>query len=392
MHRKKLVCALASALLTALLLSAAPTLAVTPQIWGYSEGLALASDGALWGYADARGQIVIPIQYDSALQFYLGLGQVKLHGRLGIIRQDGVYLIEPAYDTLVHVNSGVYIAQKGELWGLVSILPFSDGMGGETNILYPFEYDAIELTQAGGIDVLTLTRDGKKSLLPLFELSEILLKKNVPSARFPLRRNALPSYSDVTQREWYTLWIDLAYNLGLMEGVGGNRFAPDRSMTVAEVLKLAACMESRATGDDFHRQMNVDEVWYRPYVNYCMASGIITSGEFDDLTRPITRAEMAKIFSATTLSKTMPTINSIDKVKAALPDVKPGDYAAGAIYGLYAKGVLTGSNSGLVFRPKANITRAEAAAVVSRMARAEERVSLWRSPAQPAPVPAPNLA
>ena len=72
-----------------------------------------------------------------------------------------------------------------------------------------------------------------------------------------------------------------------------------------------------------------------------------------------------------------PEINSLSRVKAAVPDVRTGDYAANAIFGLYAKGILTGSDGDLTFRPNDSLTRAEAAAIVSRMARAEQRISLW---------------
>ena len=77
-------------------------------------------------------------------------------------------------------------------------------------------------------------------------------------------------------KDWFDLWVDLAYNLGLMEGTGEGRFSPHASMTVAEALQLAAEMESRQTGDNFHTQSHTEGgVWYRPAVDYCIASGII---------------------------------------------------------------------------------------------------------------------
>ena len=108
-----------------------------------------------------------------------------------------------------------------------------------------------------------------------------------------------------------------------------------------------------------------------------IASGIITEGEFTDYERPVTRAEMARIFAATALGRGMPEINSLERVKSHLPDVKAGDYAADAIYSLYAKGVFTGTDGQLTFRAEGRLTRAEAAAIVSRMARTEQRVNLW---------------
>lgn len=162
-----------------------------------------------------------------------------------------------------------------------------------------------------------------------------------------------------------------------MQGVGNDTFAPNQTLTVAEALKLAAFMESQATGDTFHLQPVTGTPWYKSSVTYCEASGIISAGEFTDFGRPVTRTEMAYIFSRTSLGRSIPEINSLSRVKAAVPDVKTGDYAAEAIFGLYAKGILTGSDGDLTFRPNDSLTRAEAAAIVTRMARAEQRISLW---------------
>ena len=97
-----------------------------------------------------------------------------------------------------------------------------------------------------------LTSGGVETLVPMNTLPALLVERKVPSARFPLVQKRLPNFSDVTPRDWYDLWVDVAYNVGLMEGVGDNRFNPDGTLTVAEALKLAAHMESRYLGDDFH--------------------------------------------------------------------------------------------------------------------------------------------
>ena len=52
---------------------------------------------------------------------------------------------------------------------------------------------------------------------------------------------------------------------------------------------------------------------------------------------------------------------------------------AEAIYSLYAKGILSGVDSKLTFNPEGTVTRAETAAIVARMVRAEQRISLWGS-------------
>ena len=296
-----------------------------------------------------------------------------------MIRQDGTYLIRPEYDSLMPINCGLYVVQKGIKWGVVSILPFSDGQGGATQVLYDLSYDSIQVVEQGGSQVLELIRKGVKTIVPLFELPGILAQKGAPSAQFPLNRGKLPGFSDVSPRDWYALWVDVAYNVGLMEGVGGNQFAPGRTLTVAEALKLAATLESRYREDDFHQRPGSGKDWYSAAVDYCIASGIITSGAFreTDYTRPVKRWEMACIFAHTSLAKGMPARNSLERVRAAVPDVGMGTPCAEEIYSLYAKGVLAGVDANLTFRPDGALTRAEAAAIVSRMARTEQRITLW---------------
>lgn len=375
---KKRTTAIMAQVLSLLLVAALTTSALAaPQIGGYQEGLAKASEGGLWGFANVAGEIVIPIQFQSVLDFKLGVARVQKNNKMGVIRQDGRYLIPAEYDTLESIGYGLYRAQKGDAWGVVSLLPFSSRLGGESQQLYPLTYDSVMVRNADGLEVLVLSVDGNETLVPMNVLPSLLLERKVPSARFPLAQNRLPDFSDVSPRNWYDLWVDIAYNIGLIEGVGNNRFNPTGTLTVAEAVKLAAHIESRYQGDDFHLQSVTTQPWYRPSVAYCVASGIITETEFDSFERPITRAEMAKIFAATALGRNMPEINNLSRVVANLPDVKQGDYAADAIYSLYTKGIFTGTDGNLTFNPSGQLTRAEAAAIVSRMARTEQRVTLW---------------
>ena len=348
-------------------------------VWGYTEGLAQCELNGKWGFVDARKQVVVPLQYDSVVSFSLGLAAVNLGGRLGVIRQDGTYLIQPEYGTLLSLDCGLYVVQKGSRWGVASILPFSDGQGGTTNMLYDLVYDSATISQQGGTRVLTLTRGGEVTKIPVFDLPRILVEKGVPSARFSLTRDKLPAFSDVSPRDWFAVWVNIAYNVGLTSGVGGNRYAPHQTLTVAEVLKLAATVESRYKNDSFHTSSSTGPYWYSGAVSYCTASGIIQSGTFSqqDYLRPATRREIAQIFAATSQARYIRNINDLNRVKASVPDVSPSMEGAEAIYSLYAKGILSGVDSKLTFNPQGTVTRAEAAAIVSRLVRAEQRLTLW---------------
>lgn len=375
MKKQRSLCALLLAL--ALLVSAALAASDSPVIYGYREGLAQATQNGLWGFANPAGEIVIPIQYDSAMDFSLGTARVQEKGKMGLVRQDGLELLPTEYDTLKDIGFGLYLAQVGDAWGVVSLLSFSDGAGGLTHELYPISYASAGLTTMNGLEVLLLTGEQGNTVVPLTSLPQMMVDRQIPSAQFPLIKGRLPSFRDAGPRDWFTVWADLAYNLGLMEGVGSGRFAPGQTLTVAEVVKLAAFLESQAIGDDFHLQPITSSPWYSSSVAYCIATGILSDGEFADYERPITRAEMVHILSSTTLGRRLPEVNSLTRVKLSVPDVRPGDYAADSIYQFYSKGLLSGIDKNLTFNPNGRLTRAEAAAVVVRMARAEQRVLLW---------------
>lgn len=388
-----------AALLSALTLTLSPVLAIAPDdtslllsppdeidlvappaapvLHSYREGRARVSLDGLWGFADPSGEVVIPIQYDSVTDFSLGTAQVEREGKVGLVRPDGLELLPPEYDSLQELGFGLYLAQKEAAWGVVSLLSFSDGAGGLTHELYPIAYTSAKLTTLGGLKVLLLAGDEGGAMVPLSSPPQRMLERQIPSAQFPLIKDRLPSYTDAGPRDWFTLWANLAYNLGLMQGVGGDRFAPNQTLTVAELVKLAAFLESQVTGDDFHLQPITASPWYSSSVAYCIAAGILSSQEFTDYERPVTRAEMVQILSRTTLGRRLPEVNSLSRVKASLPDVSPGDYAADAIYQFYSKGLLAGTDQNLTFNPNGRLTRAEAAAVAVRMARAEQRVLLW---------------
>lgn len=343
----------------------------------YSEGMAPARQGELWGYAGTGGTVRVPIQYDDVSSFSLGLAEVYQQGRLGVIRTDGSYLIPLEYDTLLPIDYGLFIAQKGERWGVVSILPYTED-GEKTWEIYPITYASVEIGTSGGLSALILTAEGGgRTVTPLFRLPGMLSALGVEGSQFPLTHGKLPSFADVTGTDWFSLWVDIAYNTGIMAGTGGNLFEPGRVITVAEALQMAANMDSRYRGDNFHTTAHVSKPWYNDAVSYCLASGIISGGDFDNYEREITRRELAQVFAATSLAKSLPVRNNLTKVYNAVTDMTAEDPAAQAVYGLYAKGILTGVDGAMSFNPDAPVTRAEAAALAARLARPEQRVDLF---------------
>ncbi|MGN0967717.1 MAG: S-layer homology domain-containing protein [Oscillospiraceae bacterium] len=345
------------------------------QVGEYTEGRIKVTDGTLWGYASVSGDVVIPPQFEEAGDFSLGTALVKKDGKAGLLRWDGTFLLEPIYDELTGVDYGVYLGRRGGAWDLLSVTAVEGNSHQiESNLA------SAALTPGTTARQLVLrSQDGTVERILVSSLPKFLEEHKVPGWQFPLSNSRRASFRDVSDRDWYDRWVNLAYSVGLMEGTGNGLFEPQRALTVAEALRLAACMESRARQDDFHLQSVSGSLWYKSSVTYCEASGIIKSGEFgqDDFGRPVTRAEMARIFAATTPVRSIKNINDLTRVKATVPDVRSGTYAADAIYALYAKGILNGTDSSHAFHPNENLTRAEAAAIVARIARPEQRLALW---------------
>ena len=146
-------------------------------------------------------------------------------------------------------------------------------------------------------------------------------------------------------------------------------FDPLGSLTIAEAVKMAAVLRSYYSADSY--EFTQGTPWYQTYVDYAVSNGIVSSGDFADYTAPATRAQMAYIFAKALPASELTAINTV----SALPDVASTDKYASQIYQLYRAGVLTGSDAQGSFKPNSTITRAEAAAIISRVAMSEQRKS-----------------
>lgn len=341
----------------------------------YTEGMATVSDGSAWGYINASGIVAIPVRFEEASDFSLGVALVKEDGKYGLLRQDGLFLLEPLYDSLTLVDCGVYIAQREGAWELLSVVPVS-GEDGASHQLYTGASSITVEQGTNGKEIVIRWADRDSVHIPLSTLPQTLYGLKVPFAAFSLRSSRTASFSDVSGKDWFDLWVDLAYNLRLMEGPGDGTFQPYNTLTVGEALKMAAVLDSTYSGRRF---TSGGDPWYTNAVNYCLTNGIITTSTFKSYTRPITRAELALVLAATAPVRNADDINDSSRVASSIPDVSSGDFAASSIYAMYSKGIVSGSDKQLTYRPDAVITRSEVAAMVARIARPEQRIILWPS-------------
>lgn len=362
-------------LILTLLLSSTLSFAAT-SVYSCNEGLAMSNQDGLWGYVNVNGTVVIDYQYDSCQNFTLGMAQIWQDGKVGVIRPDGTYLLTPEYQSLTFLGSGFYLAQQDGVYGIVNVVSFQKDEV-TTQIAYPFQYSDALFQVQGGVDVLTLYQGTTKTVIPLFQLSSIATSLGIDGSEFSLTKDVIATFGDVANTSWYSGYVNIVYNIDIMEGTGSNLFSPKSTVTMAQLLTLAANLESIYTGDDFHTTTTTSGSWYQPALDYCITAGIISANEVGDVSAAVTRTQVAQVLGATSLAGDLEPINNLQRVQASIPDVTTTTPGADAIYALYAAGILNGVDSNLTFSPDDTISRAEIAAMVARIARPEQRLSLW---------------
>ena len=171
-------------------------------------------------------------------------------------------------------------------------------------------------------------------------------------------------FTDVPSGKWYSGNVGKAYGLGLMVGISRTTFSVLGNVTVAEAITMACRLNSIFyTGSENFVQDG--GLWYSVYLTYAANNGI-TSKTYNSYTRAITRAECAEIFVKALPSEALAEINTVSD--GAIPDVPASATYASSVYLLYRAGIIVGSDAAGTFKPTSNISRAEAAAIVTRMA------------------------
>lgn len=169
-------------------------------------------------------------------------------------------------------------------------------------------------------------------------------------------------FTDVAASYWAATSIKTCYEYGLMQGYDADSFVPKGNLTVAQAIVMADRVhEIYTTGQS---TLVNGAPWYQPYVDYAMENGIIQKGDFTNYNAQVTRAQMAYIFCNALPASALPAINAIQSI----PDVNSANPYAHDILTLYKAGVLTGSDVYGTFKPNDNIIRAEAAAIIARVA------------------------
>ena len=105
------------------------------------------------------------------------------------------------------------------------------------------------------------------------------------------------SFSDVPTEAWYAKAVNTLASLGMVDGVGGGRFDPDRAITRAEFTTIAMGFAHRVSEGEAGFSDVSESDWFYPYVMSASQYGWI-GGYSDGTFRPnntITRSEVTTI-------------------------------------------------------------------------------------------------
>ena len=195
------------------------------------------------------------------------------------------------------------------------------------------------------------------------------------STTFPETASKTLPFTDVPADAWYAEDLRLAYATGLINGTSETTFEPTANITYAQAVTLAARMHQLYTTGAV-TLTNGSPNWYDSYVSYAKEHDIITRDY--DWNEPATRALFVEIFARALPAPAFPEINGVSDDQ--IPDVNMKHPQADSIYLFYRAGILTGyPTEGQAygeFRPDNQITRAEVAAILTRMMYPDHRISV----------------
>ena len=181
----------------------------------------------------------------------------------------------------------------------------------------------------------------------------------------------VPSYRDVKKKDWFYPYVRSVAGMGLMVGNSANTFNPGGEVTLAETVTIAARLHSiYYTGTENFKQ---GKVWYQVYLDYAEDAGI-TVPAVSGYNRKATRAEFAQVIASAFPAEALEPINELSDT--AVPDVALSMSFGEAVYTLYRAGILMGNDEAGTFSPYSTVKRSEVAAIVSRVAIAEDRIRL----------------
>lgn len=178
------------------------------------------------------------------------------------------------------------------------------------------------------------------------------------------------TFADVKTTSWFYSGVKSAYDMMIMEGMGGGRFEPNQTVPWSQAVTIAARVRAAYLGEEIPA---AEGAWYQQYVDYAAASGILPANHPDGAawnTTAIDRQSIAYLFQAVVGKEDCPPVSNL-----TIPDLAAvSNDKQAAVQSLYAAGIFTGKSGGN-FDPTGLTTRAELATILTRLLRPAYRVA-----------------
>lgn len=172
-------------------------------------------------------------------------------------------------------------------------------------------------------------------------------------------------FSDVPANAWYATYVNTAAQAGLVQGVGAGQYAPERTLSLAEVVSLSARLYATDHGQTVPPS-NAGEPWYQGAYDYAIGQGLFNAQQVpvDQLTQPANRYQMLDLLDRAVDDSQKAAINPVPN--GTIPDVKESDPYGAAVYRWYRAGIAQGDET-YAFHGENSITRAEVATFLCRL-------------------------
>lgn len=174
-------------------------------------------------------------------------------------------------------------------------------------------------------------------------------------------------FVDVPENHWAEKAIYTSAGLGLVKGVGENRYDMTASMTRGSLATvLYRLSNGRATGRTGFADVEQNE-WYAEAIAWASAHGVVT-GVSADTFKPrdvITREQLAVMLSRYAALLGLDASGSANSLNKFSDGGRTGDWAVEGVAWCVEKGILQGKG-GNVLDPTAEVSRAEVAVMLER--------------------------
>lgn len=176
------------------------------------------------------------------------------------------------------------------------------------------------------------------------------------------------AYSDLSENHWAYAQMDRARALGVINGVGGDRMAPQGELTWAQFLAMA----SRAFAPEDYRAASATLPWDQAGYQAAREAGFLTDGgalavTAETLGEPVTRQDTAVVLSRVLPSNAKASGSVQRSAREALSDFGAMDAAhRDAVERLFELGVVKGKSDGS-FGPDDALQRADGSVLLMRV-------------------------